>query len=475
MKSYSHIDQKKNIQDLLKKISLLKKIISTNVVGSFSEKKDIKKIGDLDLVIISKSIDKSLFIKCKKIIKRHDFKIKKKLKINDTFGPLKYDKEKYFTVHLMIYDISGHINHCIKSPFTSFDWERKKIYMGKSLSEIYSVNNLQLDDFFYSRRSINNHLNDLRNNKISVYSYVFKKKRYRFNYKKISLNHLNKINYSKHIFQHTLNNFYKFWYQKNIKINKKKETDFLNEIGLNKNFSNKINYLFKIKNLKIELILKEFLNEFFDKIKEIKNQSSEVIFIRHAKTKLNNKKIFLGKANIDIINKKRKIGKIFDLIFSSPLNRSVQTANMFKSKKIIKNNLLKEINYGKAEGLKIDDFIQLYPKIIQKWKKNKDPRFPGGENNSMVLSRVKKFNKHLLSFQKKIKFKKCLVVTHNVFLRCLIGHYFNIKKNEWHMLKINHLNNFKFVIINGKLIPNISRVEIKKVFNYKINEFSSIN
>ena len=33
---------------------------------------------------------------CKEIIKTHNFKINKKLKINDTFGPLKYDKNHIF-------------------------------------------------------------------------------------------------------------------------------------------------------------------------------------------------------------------------------------------------------------------------------------------------------------------------------------------------------------------------------------------
>ena len=112
---------------------------------------------------------------CKKIIKTHNFKINKKLKINDTFGPLKYDKNLYFTVHLMIYDLKGHINHCTKSPFTTFDWERSKIFKIKSLSNLYSVNNIQLDDFFNSRRSINSHFKDLKNNKITTYSYNFKK------------------------------------------------------------------------------------------------------------------------------------------------------------------------------------------------------------------------------------------------------------------------------------------------------------
>ena len=39
----------------------------------------------------------------------------------------------------MYYDIEAHKNHVIESPFTCYDWERSKSYIGKSLREIYPV------------------------------------------------------------------------------------------------------------------------------------------------------------------------------------------------------------------------------------------------------------------------------------------------------------------------------------------------
>ena len=47
----------------------------------------------------------------------------------------------------------------------------------------------------------------------------------------------------------------------------------------------------------------------------------------------------------------------------------MQTAKMFKTNKIIKNKFLREIDYGKAEGINIDELAKLYPYIIKKWKK----------------------------------------------------------------------------------------------------------
>ena len=84
----------------------------------------------------------------------------------------------------------------------------------------------------------------------------------------------------------------------------------------------------------------------------------------------------------------------------------------------------------------------------------------------MVLNRVNKFTKNLVSNIKNDKSKKYLIVTHNVFMRCLIGKYFNIKMSDWFKLKINYLTEFNFILLNGKLIPNINRKILKKVINF---------
>ena len=474
MKLYKINSQKKNIRALLKKINSLKNTETASVVGSFAENKNIFDIGDLDIVVITKLINIKFINECKSIIRKHNFKIKKKLKINDTFGPVKYNKNIFFTVHLMIYDIFGHINHSIKSPFTCFDWERKNMYSGKKLSDIYSVNNLQLDDFFYSRRSIINHYNDLKREKISTYSYKFTKKNYSFIYKKVKLNPANRINYCKHIYQHTINNFYKFWFQKNVKLNKSSKKKFWKKIKFSEELCNKVEYLLNKKDPKVINSLKVFLDSFFLQLKKIRSTSVQIIFIRHAKTSLNNN-TFLSKRNVGIINFNNKLKKSFDEIFSSPLKRSIQTAKKFKSKKITIDKLLKEINYGDAEGFDINQLKKTYPRIIKNWNLKKDSKFPNGENNSMVALRVKKFIKNLISKVKNNKSKKYLVVTHNVFLRSLIGGYFQIHKSEWHKLKIHHLEKFNFILLNGKLISNINRKTLKKVLNFKTNEPSSIN
>ena len=78
----------------------------------------------------------------------------------------------------------------------------------------------------------------------------------------------------------SISNFYKFWHQKNIKLRKKNETKFLKKIGLNKNFSREINYSYLRKDLNIDIKVKQFLNNFFDKLKIIKKKNSRGNFYK---------------------------------------------------------------------------------------------------------------------------------------------------------------------------------------------------
>ena len=95
------------------------------------------------------------------------------LKINSTFGPLKFDKKNTVVIHLMIYDIESHIRHVVDSPFTCFDWERSKTYEGVPLKQIFPVGVLQYRDFIAARRSLSNYIDDLNNNHISYREYSF--------------------------------------------------------------------------------------------------------------------------------------------------------------------------------------------------------------------------------------------------------------------------------------------------------------
>ena len=62
-------NQKKNLKKLLKKIYSLNECISVNIVGSFTDNKELNNIGDLDIVIITKKISKNFISNCKGLVK----------------------------------------------------------------------------------------------------------------------------------------------------------------------------------------------------------------------------------------------------------------------------------------------------------------------------------------------------------------------------------------------------------------------
>ena len=103
-------------------------------MGSFVNQKDLTGISDIDTVVICKNLNEKLFNSCIEVVKNIDLKKcglnNYSLKINPTFGPLKFDRSNIAVVHLMIYSVESHRQHVIKSPFTCFDWERSPIKKG---------------------------------------------------------------------------------------------------------------------------------------------------------------------------------------------------------------------------------------------------------------------------------------------------------------------------------------------------------
>ena len=158
-------------QTIINELIKVKDVISVSIVGSYTEK-SIEEIGDLDIVVICKKLSKKVFLNILKRVKNKKFK--HNIIINSTFGPMKLSSNKSLPIHLMIYDTKSHIDHVLKSPFTCFDWERSKIFRGKSLKEIFPVKKLQLNDFSDSRRTSTDYLNDIKKGKISIRRYYFK-------------------------------------------------------------------------------------------------------------------------------------------------------------------------------------------------------------------------------------------------------------------------------------------------------------
>ena len=469
----AYLKNKKIAFKILKSLNKNKNSLSVTLTGSYSEHFDPLKAGDIDIIIICKKLNKKFFNECISILKKNKRKYfgdKYKLIINSTFGPIKFYKKNTIVFHLMIYDLKSHIKHTINSPFTCFDWERSNVYVGKSLKELSPVFNLQFRDFSEARRSTKEYLKDLSKNRISYREYKFKNKKIELIKKYFKIDQLNKRDFIYHIIKFLLINYIKYENQKNLKISRNKIQKKFLEIVKNKFDLSEFNKLILLKTKKEDTSIQEpkklairFLNKFDQYIKEQKTINN-IYFSRHKKTNVK-KNIFLGqKLNPNIVEKKNNNEFIkikFDRCFSSPSLRCRETAKIVaKNKKIITNNLLKEIDYGDAEGLDLKELNKKYPEIINSWKKALDPRFPKGESLKDVNARLKKFIKNKVIF----KNFNYLIITHNVVLRCLIGSIYKINKKEWYKIDINYFDLLEFISKNGRLIGNIDRKKYLNIF-----------
>ena len=483
---YSYLDEKikpELIGMIKNTINSMDFVISGNLVGSFSKGDTLKGISDIDIVIIVDNLTK---LKFREILKNFNL-LKKEVEskygyktlINNTLGPLKFNKDN-IVFHLMLYDLKSHEDHCIKSPFTCLDWQKSKVFVKKPIKEVHQVRLLQPSYFFGSRRSLKEYLTEIKNNRISFREYQIINNNVSEVKKFKELDERHKIEFSYHIAKFLMINFLKLYHKNNpdlchreiinryFKIfpkNKKKHKRF-------------IKYLFYLKEKEIfhkpEGLIKNmesFLEDFENQFKNyFYNNNSEVYFIRHAKTEHNKPNLFFGqRIDSEIINPgKESINKLkkeiqnSNYLFSSPMDRCINTLNLISSKEPSLDRNLLEIDYGLADGKTINYLKEEFPGIIDSWEFKEDPRFPQGENTEDVLERVQEFISKLRSLPQN---KKIVVCSHSFTLKVLLGYYFKIPKQDWFKLNIPYFNAIKFILTkDNRFYIELSPEQIKEIF-----------
>ena len=166
--------------------------------------------------------------------------------------------------------------------------------------------------------------------------------------------------------------------------------------------------------------------------------------MRHGTTVWNEQGITQGRTNnrlskngvllTEKVSKRYKDCK-FDIIFCSPLMRTIQTANILNrphNVKIVKDNNLIEIDQGIFTGRNKDDLSE-----DEKRLKALRDKSTGMETYASALDRVRAF---LSALRKNTKYKNVLVITHNVIASFLDDILNNVKVD---FNNPDHLRNFK--------------------------------
>lgn len=158
-----------------------------------------------------------------------------------------------------------------------------------------------------------------------------------------------------------------------------------------------------------------------------------LILIRHGQTELNRKKIYFGKLDpelnslgIEQVKKTRKYLEenknyfSYDLIYSSPLKRAKETAEIcnYLNKKIIFNKELEELDFGIFEGYTFQELENKFPNEVKEMTTNwKTYNYKNGESLKQMYDRVIKFVENL-DFSKDI-----MIVSHWGVINCILSHF----------------------------------------------------
>jgi len=127
-----------------------------------------------------------------------------------------------------------------------------------------------------------------------------------------------------------------------------------------------------------------------------------------------------------------------DVIYTSNLQRASATAKIIASSHqvdIVTCPELREINFGKIEGLTFKEVSQLYPEVAEEWFKwSLALKYPGGESVTELNNRVSKFLERL---EKHTPEETILIVAHSAPLRMLICHLLGIGIQHWRQVRLD--------------------------------------
>ena len=157
-----------------------------------------------------------------------------------------------------------------------------------------------------------------------------------------------------------------------------------------------------------------------------------VLLIRHGETEWNTLGKFQGCTDIalsevgikqaEILNDRLKGD--FDYIYSSPLSRAFETANILAigtNKEVTVATEIREINFGEWEGLTVHEIAEKYPEVFKAWRTDKTESYICGGDLS-INNAANRAKKCILDIVKEHKGKKIAIVAHGGIIKAgLIG------------------------------------------------------
>lgn len=160
----------------------------------------------------------------------------------------------------------------------------------------------------------------------------------------------------------------------------------------------------------------------------------EFYIVRHGQTKWNQERKMQGAKNSDLtelgIEEARILGEYlrdtdFDVIYTSPLGRTLETTENVKGDRDIRVEVidqLQEMNFGDLEGRILAEAREEFPEIMQKlWEDPLNYRTETGEDYYELFERVEEGLEVLVEKSRENKVEKALVITHGVIINVILS------------------------------------------------------
>lgn len=183
---------------------------------------------------------------------------------------------------------------------------------------------------------------------------------------------------------------------------------------------------------------------------------TRLILVRHAEAEGNINRHFHGWTNSNITEKghiqAEKLGQRFenidvDVIYSSSLNRTLQTASYIakvKNLPIIRTDKLKEINGGDWENQLWEQLPIKWPEEYDTWENRPHAhKMPNGESMEEFLRRLKK---EIIYIAENNKGKNVCIVTHGTAIRALTCLFYGCSLED--MIKVKWQDNTAVTIVD---------------------------
>lgn len=153
----------------------------------------------------------------------------------------------------------------------------------------------------------------------------------------------------------------------------------------------------------------------------------------------------------------------FDVIYSSPLSRTRETANAINSGKSlplhIDSNII-EIDGGEFEGVSWDDLQALYPAQFDIWRKTPTEfQAPKGESMKQVFERMKKA---IVGIALKNIGKTIVVVSHGCAIKNYLCHAMGLDFEQLDTVPWSDNASISKVCLDQKLTPSVDFANFSK-------------